>query len=107
MKSIKIFAVAGAIGLLCMAGLSSCKQNNTPEETGNYNGETVKTEFVISIADNVIGSGDVRRMPGATVQIDQNRASFRGMDSICLIPFDGNYTTRIGKNIALSPIPAT
>lgn len=108
MKSIKIFATVGAIALLGMTGLTSCNQKNTPEDpiTGNYNGEVVKTEFMINIAENVAGAAnDARYMPAATVQEAHNRASFRGMDKIVLIPFDDvTFNNRLGKNIVLSPI---
>ncbi len=107
MKSIKIFATVGAIALLGMTGLTSCNQKNTPVDpiTGNYNGEVVKTEFMINIAENVAGAAnDARYMPAATVQEAHNRASFRGMDKIVLIPFDKDFSARLGKNIVLSPI---
>lgn len=108
MKSIKIFAVAGAIGLLGMAGLNSCKQNNNPEIPGTYNGEVVKTEFMINIAENVAGRANgTLYMPAATVQQGQDHAAFRGMDKIVLIPFDANFDTRLGKNILLDPISAS
>ena len=91
MKSIKIFAVAGVIGLLGMAGLSSCKQNNTPDE-GNYNGEVVKTQFTISIpqaGQASTGAPDRMNMPANTTQTDANPTShFLGMDNITLIPFN-------------------
>ena len=109
MKSIKLFIAAGAIGLLGMAGLSSCKQNNSPvidPESGDYNGETVKTEFVISIAENVLGADNTtKRMQGTEVQNEGTRAQFRGMDKIVLIPFELSFDERIGKNIQLSYIP--
>lgn len=111
MKSIKIFATVGAIALLGMTGLTSCNQKNGPVDpiTGDYKGETVKTEFLINIADNAAGKANRWNMPGATVQNDLDgdkdyREHFRGMDSIRLIPYAGDYTARIGKTIVLSPI---
>ena len=109
MKSIKTFALMGAVVLIGSVGFTSCEQkNNSPEIdpiTGNYNGEVVKTEFMINIAENIAGTPDaVRHMPSATVQQKQDRPSFRGMDKIVLIPFDANFDTRLGKNILLAPI---
>lgn len=107
MKSIKIFATVGAIALLGLAGLSSCKTNNAPEiEKGadKYNGETVKTRLLISItgkaADN---NNNIYRMPATKVQ---DGGVFLGMDSIRLLPFaDAALATRTGKtDIKLTPI---
>ena len=95
MKSIKLFIAAGAIGLLGMAGLSSCKQNNNPESPENYNGQTVKSQLLISIADN--GESNALRMPSKIVQ-EGGLADFRGLDSIRLLPFsDAACATRTGK----------
>lgn len=107
MKSIKIFAYVGAIALLSV-GFASCN-NNEPEQPQNnessvYSGDIVKTQFLISIADNVTSSS--KRMRGTEVQEAETRAQFRGMENICLIPFDGDFTTRIGKNITLDYIPS-
>ena len=100
--------MAGAVALLGTAGFTSCKEKNGPVDpgTGNYNGETVKTEFLINIADNAAGPADRWNMPGTTVQVDETRASFRGMDSIRLVPYAADYSGRIGKTIVLSPIVA-
>lgn len=97
MKSIKIFAAAGAIALLGMAGLSSCKQNNTPEGPGNYNGETVKTEFAIFIPD--AGKADkVLRMPGANVP---KPGRFLGMDNIKVYPFTTTVNSGATSSVAV------
>ena len=105
MKSIKQLAYVGAIALIG-AGFVACN-NNEPEKTetneGVYSGETVKTQFMIQIAENV-ASANKRFMQGTEVQNAGTRASFRGMDSIVLIPFDADSTTRIGKNITLDAI---
>ena len=104
MKSIKIFAAAGVIALLGMAGLSSCKTNNGPEGPG-YNGEVVKTEFSIALPKAVGANGDVKRMAGDEVQSAGTVASFRGMDNMVLIPFASSTITsssaRDGSNITL------
>ena len=116
MKSIKLFIAAGAIGLLGMAGLSSCKQNNSPETPGTYNGEVVKTEFSISIPDaagpSVSNAPSVLRMPEDKTQTG-DPVTFLGMDNIYILPFDvaspaSNFnlstTTKIGNTIALDAI---
>ena len=106
MKSIKIFAAAGAIALLGMAGLSSCKTNNGPEGPGKYNGETVKTEFAISIPEAAGNTGGVKRMPSTTVQRD-GATQFQGITGITLVPFAKQGTiaggdARLGDNIELT-----
>ena len=108
MKSIKKLAYVSAIALVSM-GFVACNNNNDPENTNEenaaYSGETVKTQFLVSIAGNEASSGK-RFMHGTEVQEAGTRAQFRGMESICLIPFDGDYVSRIGKNITLTAIPA-
>ena len=100
MKSIKIFAAAGAIALLGMAGLSSCKTNNGPEGPGNYNGETVKTQFSISIPeikdDDATAAQGVKRMPAAKTQ----ESGFLGMDNITLMPFNTAVTGSVGSKVS-------
>ena len=101
MKSIKFLAVASAVALLGTAGLTSCNQKNGPDGpgNGNYKGETVKTEFLISIAENAVGKA-TRYMTGDAVQKDQTIAKFRGMDDIVLVPLTGDDATRTGSNIS-------
>ena len=108
MKSIKIFATVGAIALLGMAGLSSCNQKNGPQGPEVYDGKTVKTEFSIAIPDLSGSNGNVRRMPGTTVQTDASE--FQGIKNITLIPFKtqgdakpiiGGEDTRLATNIVL------
>ena len=102
MKSIKIFAVAGAIGLLGMTGLSSCKQNNS--NSPEYNGDVVKTEFSIAIPEAGGSNGSVKYMPGKTTQRDASE--FNGIEKITLVPFFyqraiGASDARLGNNITL------
>ena len=117
MKSIKIFATVGAIALLGMAGLTSCNQKNGPVGPDVYNGETVKTEFTISIPEirntNPAAAPGIYRMPAANTQ----ETGFLGMEDIKLMPFvttvssgasvavQGN-DTRLGDIIGLSDIAA-
>ena len=113
MKTIKYFAFAAIVAVTSVVGFTSCKDGAADEPKkdnqqidNGYNGETVKTQFLISIAENV--SSTRNRMPAATIQDGGTRAEFRGMDSIVLIPFsDGNYVTRNGRNIVLGAIEAT
>lgn len=92
MKSIKIFATVGAIALLGMTGFTSCNQKNGPVGPGNYNGEVVKTEFVINIPEagnSAASDGAVLRMPADKTQTDANpTAHFLGMDNIFLVPYN-------------------
>ncbi|MBQ9440127.1 MAG: hypothetical protein IJU35_06030 [Paludibacteraceae bacterium] len=110
MKTFKTFAIAAIVALVSATGFTSCKDGNDAKnepnpEQGNYTGETVKTQFLISIAENV---SRTNRMPAATIQDGGLRTDFRGMDSIVLIPFsDGLYATRNGRNITLGSIAAT
>ena len=116
MKSIKIFAVASAVALLSTTGFTSCNQKNAPDGPGTYNGETVKTQFTISIpeagnADAAAAPG-IYRMPAANAQA-QATPVFIGMDSIKLLPFSVNTdtvqsgATRVGDIISLTPINTT
>lgn len=104
----KQFAYLMVIAIIS-TGVVSCKGKNDPDNgqgNGGYAGETVKTQFLISIAENVAGSNRYK-MSSTDVQNAGDRASFRGMDNICLIPFDADaYASRIGKNITLTAIPA-
>ena len=114
MKNLKHLAFAAIIGLVSATGFTSCKDGNDAkdepqnENSQNYQGETVKTQFLINIAENVSRTSSRNFMPAATVQVDGTRAEFRGMDSIVLIPFnDATYAARLGRNIVLDPIAAT
>lgn len=79
--------MAGAVALLGTAGLTSCNGKNGPEGPNRYNGETVKTEFSITIPEVAGGSnGDVKRMPSTTVQRD-GASQFQGITGIQLVPF--------------------
>lgn len=100
MKSIKSFALMGAVALIGSVGFTSCENNNNPEnKSGKYNGETVKTEFLIKLIGSETDNSSVRHMPAATAQID---GTFRGMDSIRLIPLrSAGVDDRAGKTITL------
>lgn len=112
MKQFRNFALAAVVAIFSATAFTSCKDGNeaknepnAPETTTNYNGEQVKTQFLINIAPNVAGNNGMMRMAAADVQEAGTLAQFRGMDSIVLVPFNnGNYATRYGKNIFLSAI---
>ena len=113
MKSIKFFAVASAVALLSTTGFTSCNQKNAPDGPGTYNGETVKTQFSISIPEvgksNPAGAPDVLRMPAANTQ---DAGNFLGMDNIMLMPFNtaaavAKGDTRLGNIIVLSNVGGT
>ncbi len=82
MKKMKRFAYVGAIALLCVLGFSACSSSDdatadgglTPQATG----ESVKTQFTISLPENI-----KMRMASATVQ----ETGFRGIDNIKLVPY--------------------
>lgn len=111
MKSIKTLAYLGAVALIGM-GFVACN-NNDPEKTTNEARETVKTQFTLSLPQQLQGTNGARRMPGATVQADN---SFRGMTDVKLLPFTladasavnpitGTETTT-GNFFALAPVDA-
>ncbi len=101
MKSIKFFAVASAVALLSTTGFTSCNQKNAPDGPGTYNGETVKTQFSISIPEagkpNAAGAPGVLRMPAANTQDEGN---FLGMDNIVLKPFNTTVTGTAGSKVS-------
>lgn len=105
MKKTKLFAFVCLVALVG-AGMSSCKkeQNNVkePEKQGSFTGEEVKTEFAISLPQQV----GPRRMPGTTVQTE-GLSQFQGITGIFLVPFAGQDSiegayNRLGNNIILS-----
>ncbi len=118
MKSIKFFAMTGLVAFLGVTALTSCEGNNNPDgqETGKYNGETVKTEFLINIPLANDG-GSVRHMPSTSIP---GPGAFKGMDEIVLMPFETNTvsspsthteavvgtSSRIGSYISLTSFSA-
>ena len=86
MKKLFNLALLGAIALTGAVGFSSCSSSsdeviNNPDYNPEQN--SVKTQFTISFPKNVAST----RQSAATVQNDQDIASFRGMDNIVLLPF--------------------
>ena len=105
MKKFQTMAYVVALALVSTAGLSSCKSDEPGD--GNYNGETVKTEFAINLPKQVADDNSgMSRMPSATVQ--KNGASqFQGITGIWLVPFARqgaiiDSDARLGNNIHLT-----
>lgn len=83
MKKFKHFAYVGAIALLSVIGFTACSSS---DETAldspipSYEGESVKTQFTISLPENI-----KMRMASTTVQ--ETGSAFRGIDNIKLVPY--------------------
>ena len=80
MRNSKHFALGAATLLLSTAGFTACSSEDT--FTGGYSGESVKTQFAISIP----AAGKVNNRMGQ--DIVQGSGQFRGMTNIRLVPFD-------------------
>ena len=113
MKKLFNLALFGAIALTGAVGSSSCSSSNDEViNNPDYNPEqnSVKTQFTISFPKNVAST----RQSAATVQNDQDIASFRGMDNIVLLPFAttgdvntdpiASTNTKLGDAISLTSI---
>jgi len=92
------FALMSAAALLSL-GLASCSSNDEANENPTFDGKAVKTTFSISLPGNVAKT----RMAGSTVQVEENKSTFRGMSDIVIIPFSHttNRAARLGENITL------
>lgn len=86
MKKIKILTYASACALLSLVGFSACSSGDAaataldqnPDVIPSYEGESVKTQFAISLPENI-----KMRMASTTVQ----ESGFRGIDNIKLVPY--------------------
>ncbi len=85
MKKMKYFALMSAIALTSMVSLSACSSSEDAIDNPDYNPEdnTVKTEFAISLQENIAKT----RMGGDNVQSSGTINKFLGMKNIKLIPF--------------------
>jgi len=98
-------AFVAAVSLLSLAG---CQKASKEDINPTYDGETVKTQFNISLPGNLNS-----KMATGTVQEGATYATFRGMQDIKLIPYSNPTvrTTRLGANVELGAnemlIPAT
>ena len=107
MKKNFIYALLGAIALSGAASLTACSSSDEIVDNPNYNPETntVKTEFTISLPNNVAGK---TRMAATDVQVGGYN-DFRGLTDIYLLPFaaatTANSTESVnGSTIKLSDI---
>ena len=101
--------MACAALLTSMIALNSCKSDEPGGNPNLNDGDVVKTEFAISLPDNVAGGPN--KMPAASVINETSQ--FVGINDIILVPFakQGRLTgeeVRLGKNIRLTPgvVPA-
>lgn len=99
MKKFKHFAYVGAIALLGMVGFTACSSNDETalDPTPSYEGESVKTQFTISLPENI-----KMRMATATVQ----ETGFRGIDNIMLVPYSAEITSSSTPNDDLFTLSA-
>lgn len=104
MKKIKQMAYVGAIALLSMSVFTACSSSDDAVAGEGPNpqvpGETVKTQFSISLPSEI----SAMRMVDATVQEEGTLTSFRGMSDIVLIPYLNatSRTSRLGANITFT-----
>jgi len=104
MKKNSIYALMSAIALAGSVGFSGCSSSDDVINNPDYNPETnsVKTEFAISLPNYV---GASTRQTTAITQAQTPTATFRGMQNMVLIPFEGNETTPLnGKVFSLADI---
>ena len=104
MKKNFFYAMMSAIALTSAVSFTACSSDDgaVADPNPTYDGNTVKTQFSISFPENVAST----RMSSETVQADQTKASFRGMDGIVLIPYSNatNRDARLGGNITLGKL---
>lgn len=87
MKKFKYFAYVGAIALLSVTGFTACSSGDdvadvpNPNPNPTYGGESVKTQFTISLPENI------SKMRMASEQVQYTSNDFRGIDNIKLVPF--------------------
>ena len=86
MKKMFKYASLGAIALVGAVSFSACSSSDEIVDNPNYNpaDNTVKTQFTISLPQNVVKG---TRQSAATVQNGQDNNSFRGFDNMVLIPY--------------------
>lgn len=92
MKKFKHFAYVGAIALLSMVGFTACSSSDETalDPTPSYEGESVKTQFTISLPENI-----KMRQAAATVQ----ETGFRGIDNIKLVPYSLGTAAAAGVTV--------
>ena len=82
MKKFKHFAYVSAIALLSMVGFTACSSSDETalDPTPSYEGESVKTQFTISLPENI-------KMRQASATVQEPGTDFRGIDNIMLVPY--------------------
>ena len=102
MKKNFFYVTMSAIALTSAIGFTACSSDDgaVADVNPTYDGESVKTQFSISLPSNLVKD---TRMTASTVQAAENIESFRGMSGIVLIPYSSSTdrTARIGGNITL------
>ena len=101
------YAILNAIAFAGAVSFSACSSSEDVIDNPNYNPETnsVKTQFAISLGDNIVKT----RMSSENTQAAGTTTQFRGIQDILLIPFksgsaaDANLN---GKVIALTEADA-
>ena len=106
MKKFLSYAFVGAIALAGATVVSCSSDDSEGPVNPTFNGETVKTDFTISLPNNVVNT----RMTDAITQQGQSLEAFRGMDNIKLIPFSSaieGTSAKAGSIISLAEIAKT
>lgn len=82
MKKFKHFAYVGAIALVSVVGFTACSSSDETalDPTPSYEGESVKTQFTISLPENI-------KMRQAAATVQEPGTAFRGIDNIMLVPY--------------------
>lgn len=94
MKKFKHFAYVGAIALLGMVGFTACSSNDETalDPTPSYEGESVKTQFTISLPENI-------KMRQAAATVQEPGTDFRGIDNIKLVPYSLGTAAAAGVTV--------
>lgn len=102
MKKNYVYALMSAVALVGAVSLSACSSSDDVVDVNpTFDGEAVKTQFTISLPQNISKT----RQTYEIVQEGQQIDDFRGMTDIKLIPFSNAAKTardsRLGANIVL------
>lgn len=88
------YAILSAIALVGAVSFSACQSSEEVEDANpTYDGQAVKTQFTISLPDNV---GKVTRQAVDIVQ-GQTTPVFRGLQDMILVPFASKPTASTAK----------
>lgn len=102
MKRNSKFIMLGVIALTGVTAFTSCSSDESAPVNPTFDGESVKTQFSISLP----GNGAKTRMTTATVQegAQTDLTKFRGMQDIVLIPYAHatDRASRLGNRITLA-----